>query len=178
MADFTASQINVPDATSQILSSLPPVGDLTTTDSQEGLYDRYVVETKYIQNPGRLVIPVGSGTSLGARIAQVSNSFGYKIVMWLVERQSQPPDLPAVEESDNSQLLYAELTLSNDVLDAQNSVRRYRRAGVYVYGMKRPLTIGSDEASTPSLPNYKSNSPSVTPDDFTAGVAPVSDPLE
>jgi hypothetical protein len=178
MADFEASQINMPDVDSQILSSLPPVGDLTSEESQSGLYRRYIVQTKFIQNAGRLVIPVGSGPSLGARIAQVSNSWGYRLVMWYVERNTLPPDLPAVEESDNSQLLRAEITISNDVLDAQNSVRTYRRGGYYLFAMKRPLTIGSDEASAPSLPGYKAPSPSVTSDDFTAGVAPVSDPTE
>ena len=171
-ADFAGASLQGPLGPSlEPLAAQPQTSNLTTTEADVGLYDIYRVEAKYVQDTGKLPLPIATGGS--TRVAKVSQPFGFKLVLFEVARSNAFPQLPAIEETDGCQLLESELTALNDVTDASSNKRVYRSAGYYLYLLKSPLVPGTDDIPVPSLPNISSKSLPLTSEDFKEGIAPV-----
>lgn len=170
MADFEAASLSQGlDATTQYLVNQQPIKVLTNSAADTGLYDIYRIEMKYIQDTGKLLLPLANDTP---RVAKVSQPYGYKMVMFEVARANAFPMLPAIEETDGCQLLNSQITALNDVFDAGNQKRIYRTAGFYLYAIKKPRVPGTDDMPVPSLPNMAARSLPLTESDFQTGLAP------
>lgn len=172
-ADFMAASLagNL-DSEATYLVSQPPVPIQTTSEAQTGLYDIYRIEIKYIQDTGKLLLPLSTGSTSETRIAKVAKPYGYKVVLWEVARANAFPILPAIEETDGCQLLNSQITALNDVFDAGNQKRIYRTAGYYLYAIKTPRVPGTDSMPVPSLPNMGAPSLPLVESDFETGLAP------
>lgn len=162
--------------------------NLFTQGQRTWYYSAVSLSHRFPRSTGKLLLPIGASdtatagqipaTQLPARIAAVVCQYGYRFVPWEIAREGVPPALPAIEESDNLQLLFSEVMVAHDNLAADGVTRIYYRAGYYMYAYKTPPVPGLDALTVPQSPAVVNESNPVDPEDFVDGLSPVeeSDP--
>lgn len=120
---------------------------LFTPDQYDAPYTLFESRNRYIYQSGLEMMPVAAApASTGAqqpraRVVRLAAPFGFRVFTWAACRLGKKPKLPdpAVQDSANEVLLYAEICPSPPELDSSASVHVYFAEGCYVYGLLVPL---------------------------------------
>lgn len=116
------------------------------------VYSDYRVNVSYQQDQNVLMAPIavsGGYTSYMITAAPMTR----KVVEWTAERWGSAPKIPNPNSTDtNLVLLYAPISVAAPGLMPNTSTPIYRASGTYTYGLKKPLTMGTDTMSSGLLP--------------------------
>lgn len=154
----------------------PPPTDsglhLFSSSGVQALYKKYGLQIVYHRLVGKLGVPLAGEDEDGNTqdIIQVAKPRSFKTVTFSVEREGLPPELPAVEEDSNQQLLESVIIPYGPTVTGDARTRVYRVDGLYLYALRKPVTEGVDEMPQGHIPALSSPPPAIKPEHFKTEV--------
>ncbi len=114
-----------------------------------GIYTHYEVRPRYVSRPGIVELP---GTADGADIAfcHVSQPTLRLVLEWAAERIGEPPAIPSSDlQADAGPVLLKSELMPGMIETMPGGAYRYRVAGSYEFGFKKPALVKMQAAVAP-----------------------------
>lgn len=112
---------------------------INASQTQNGLYDFYAMESTYVTDYHTLPMPVASNQVTACFFAVVAQPTQKRRVTWQAQKWGEWPTVPRAESSDENEVLLSDIVVTTPINLAANSTTQiYTLSGEFVYGLADP----------------------------------------